>query len=739
MKEGRDPRDHLVAQKSGQDEDVKCGDQCFSGHRGVELLQLLNSSSTHRLYKIISLQILPAWVMTHPFKISFVRSTRNTLAPLSQKCSTNADIVKGKMAKRILQTLVSSQKTKKLLSNSEIAQYLNKDWHQIEKIVSDLESSRLLRRLEAEDGYKYELVHEYLVNQIWQWLSEEEAKVKEVQELIELETRNWAKYGSLISTGKLEEIYKYWKQLVLSQPALELLFRSSVVFSYLKQWNEIAEGMGNKVIPLYLGLLNDWSFDVVRLAAIALKKLEVIELDHALTKIDQYTAAKVYQAFRQLEAGRPPEDFIEEVSDPGWEEKSLWNMSQIVGIDFGTTSSAIAALRNGEPVIIPNWEGSKFTPSVVAFTHHGEIVVETPAALQAATNPERTIFSIKRRLGTDWKVNIDGITYTAEDIASFIFKSLKQDAESYMERSVPQAVLGVPAYFNSKQRQALTAAAQKAGFEILRLVAEPTAAALAYGLDQTYNRSVAVYDLGGGTFDISLLRLGDGVFEVVAVNGNTTLGGDDFDERIVKYLSGKFQEQYRIDLSQDRVAKTRLKEAAERAKIALSGLETVNIYIPYIYADGRGIKHLDIDLNRSKFEELTGDLVEETLRCCRQAINDADWNVNKPPWDWNSKTDELVLVGLSTKIPLIRQSVSSLFRKEPRRGVDPDEAVALGVAIQAGVLTGEIRDTLLLDATSQSLGIETSGGNFTPLSGVTPSFRARRVRSFQHPVIISIA
>lgn len=612
------------------------------------------------------------------------------------------------MAKRILQTLVSSQKTKKLLSSSEIAQYLNKDWHQIEKIVSDLENSRLLRRLEAEDGYKYELVHEYLVNQVWQWLSEEEAKVKEVQELIEIETRNWAKYRSPMTAGKLEEIYKYWNQLVLSQPALELLFRSSVAFNYLKQWNEIAEDMGNKVIPLYLGLLNDRSFDVVRLAAIALKNLEITkELDHALTKIDQYTAAKVHQAFRQLEAGRPPEDFIEEVSDPQWKEKSLWNMSQIVGIDFGTTSSAIAALRNGKPVIIPNREGSKFTPSVIAFTHHGEIVVGAPAALQAATNPERTIFSIKRRLGTDWKVDIDGITYTAVDIASFIFKSLKQDAESYMERSVPQAVLAVPAYFNNKQRQALSAAAQKAGLEILRTVAEPTAAALAYGLDLKYDQRVAVYDLGGGTFDVSLLELGDGVFEVMAVNGNTLLGGDDFDERIVNYLINNFQEQHHIDLSLDKVAKIRLKEAAERAKIALSGLETVNIYVPYIYADERGIKHLDVDLNRSKFEELTNHLVEETIRCCSKVLLDAGVREHD--------INELVLVGLSTKIPSVRQSISNFFKKEPKRGVDPDEAVALGVAIEAGVLTGDVKDMLLLDVTPFSIGIETLGGVFTRL------------------------
>jgi molecular chaperone DnaK len=625
-------------------------------------------------------------------------------------------------ARRVMQALVSSQKTKKLLSGSEIAQYLGQEWFQVEKIVSDLENYRLLRRMETEDDYKYELVHEYLVNQVWQWLSEEDAKVKEIQELIEIETRYWPKYRTPISKEKLKAIYEHWNQLVLDQPELELLCRSSVTFGYLKQWNEVAESLGDKLVPLYLGLLNDRNFDVVRLAAIALKKLEVIELDHALSTIDQYTAAKVHQAFRQLEAGRPSDDFIEEVSDPGWKEKSLWNMSLVVGIDFGTTSSAIAALRNGKPVIIPNREGSKFTPSVVAFTHHGEIVVGAPAALQAATNPERTIFSIKRRLGTDWKIDIDGITYTEVDIASFIFKSLKQDAESYMERSVPQAVLAVPAYFNSKQRQALSAAAQKAGFVVVRMVAEPTAAALAYGLDLTYDQRIAVYDLGGGTFDISLLELGDGVFEVKAVNGNTLLGGDDFDERIMSYLINNFQDQYHIDLSLDKGAKIRLKEAAERAKIALSGLETVNIYVPYIYADERGVKHLDFDLNRSKFEELTNDLVEETIGCCNHAIADSYIQVQD--------INELILVGLSTKIPSIRQSVSSFFKKEPIRGVDPDEAVALGVAIEAGVLTGDVRNVLLLDVIPFSIGIETLGGVFTRLIERNTTIPTQRARVF---------
>jgi len=612
-------------------------------------------------------------------------------------------------ARRILQALVSSSKTKNLLSGPEIARYLHIEWHQIENVASELENYRLLRRVETEEGHKYELVHEYIVDQVWQWLSEQEAKVKEAQELLEIETRYWPKYGTPISAQKLDAIYKCWDQLVLGEPGLELLFRSSMTFGRLREWNEVAESLGNKLVPLYLGLLQDKDLGVVCLATTALAKLGAAdELDRALTRVKPYIQTHARRALRQLEEGRPAGDFEAEISGPEeWKEKSLWNVSSVAGIDFGTTSSAIAVVRNEKPMIIPNKEGSKFTPSVVAFTDDGEIVVGTPAVLQAATNPDRTVFSIKRQLGTDWKIAFEDTTYTAVDIAALIFKSLKQDAESYLEREVSQAVVSVPAYFNIEQRRALQDAAQKAGFEVLRMVAEPTAASLAYGWGQTYLRTVAVYDLGGGTFDISLLGLEIGVFEVKAVSGNTSLGGDDFDDRIVDYLIEEFQKRHSIDLSSDSAARVRLKEAAERAKIALSGLETVNVYVPYIYADAGGVKHLDVDLTRSKFNALTDDLVEETIKRCRQALEDARMKT--------SEVDELVLVGLSTKIPLVRQSVSKLFGKEPRRGVDPDEAVALGAAIQAGVLSGEVTEVLLLDVMPLTLSIETLGGVATPL------------------------
>lgn len=637
------------------------------------------------------------------------------------------------VARRILQALVSSRKTKELLAGLEIARYLNLKWEQIKQVVSKLEDYRILRKVETEEGHKYELVHEYIVDQVWEWFSEQEARIKEVQELIVTETRYWPKYRTPIGAQKLDAIYEYWNQLILGDLEFELLFRSSIAFGRLRQWNEATESLGDKLIPLYLKLLQDSDLEVIRLATITLARLGAIdELDRVLTHIDWYKQTYARRALRQLEEGRSTEDFAAEISDSKWKEKSLWNVSSVLGIDFGTTSSAIAVMRNEKPTIIPNREGAKFTPSVVAFTNQGEVVVGTPAVLQAATNPERTIFSIKRHLGTDWKIIIDGITYTAVDIAALIFKSLKQDAESYLGKSVSQALVTVPAYFRTQQRYAVRAAAQKAGFETLRMIAEPTAAALAYGLDAQYDRTVAVYDLGGGTFDISLLDLGDRVFEVRAVNGDTSLGGDDFDEKIVNYLIETFRKQHLIDLSSDTVARVRLKEAAERAKVTLSGLETTNIYIPYIYADKNGVKHLDINLDRSKFKELTSELVQKTIACCEKSLIDAKVASRKDDlFIFHPKDDfELVLVGLSTKIPLIKQSVTNLFGVEPRRGVDPDEAVALGAAIQAGVFDAHIRDLLLLDVIPFTLSIETLGRVATPIIERNTTIPTKRSQIF---------
>ena len=629
-----------------------------------------------------------------------------------------------KVAQQILQALVSSRKSKKILSEADIARSLNSEWKQIEKIVSTLEDYRLIRKVETDEGYRYELVHEYLVQQVWQWLSEEDAKVKEVQEILDTETMYWPKYRSPISRQKLDVIYDCWNSLVLGEEHLELLFRSSVAFGYVKQWNQTAGKLSEELIPLYIKLLSDEDIEVVRLASLALAKLGAMEkLNQALTSVDGYRQSYARKALRQLEEGRSDEDFAAELSGQEWSEKSLWNTSSIVGIDFGTTASAIAVIRNNKPIIIPNKEGSKFTPSIVSITDNGEVVVGTPAALQAATNPDRTVFSVKRQLGTDWKVSFGTKIYTAVDIVSFILMSLKQEAESYLEREVSKAVIGVPAYFNNTQRQALLQAAQRAGLEVFRLIAEPTAASLAYGLNTKYDELVAVYDLGGGTFDISLLELGEGVAEVKAVNGDTNLGGNDFDARIINYLIEVFREKHGIDLSSDKVARIRLKEEAERAKIALSGFEKVNIYIPYIYADKQGIKHLDAELSRSKFEELTKDLVEKTLSCCKAAVTDAGLTNQL-------QNVELVLVGLSTKIPLVRDSISNFFKKEPRRGVDPDEAVALGLAIEAGVLSGMVTDQLLLDVNPLSLGIETLGGVFTTFIPRNSTLPTRKTEIF---------
>jgi molecular chaperone DnaK len=641
------------------------------------------------------------------------------------------------IARRILQALVSARKTRELLSGAELARQLGMDWPQIEPIVADLENYRLLRKVEAEEGYKYELVHEHIVQQVWSWLSEQEARVKEVQELVDSETRLWPKYRTPISDQKLDAIYGCWKSLILDEIHLELLFRSSIALGRLREWNEVSDGLGQKLFPLYSRLLQDPDAKVVRLAALALAKQGDTEaLERAVTQVEPSTQSYIRRALRQIEEQRSVEEVQAEVSSSaGWKERLLWNASSVVGIDFGTTTSAIAVSRNESPMIIPNKEGSKFTPSVVAFTDKGEIVVGTAAALQAATNPDRTVFSTKRQLGTDWTIRVGSTTYTAVDVASLIFKSLKQDAESYLEREVRQAVVAVPAYFSNTQRRALRSAAEAAGFEVVRMIAEPTAAAMAYGLGEQYDREIAVYDLGGGTFDISILGLGSSVFEVLAVNGNTTLGGDDFDDRIVGYLIDEFRKQHGIDLSVDRVAGVRLKEAAERAKIALSGLDTINIYVPYIYADANGIKHLDVDLDRATFEGLTRDLVKETIRCCELAVQDARVILDDAKRGrvnlWGVQTEfHLVLVGLSTKIPAIRQAVTALFGVEPRRGVDPDEAVALGAAIQGGVLGGVNRDTLLLDAIPLTLGLETLGGIATPIIERNTSIPSRKSQIF---------
>ncbi len=406
------------------------------------------------------------------------------------------------------------------------------------------------------------------------------------------------------------------------------------------------------------------------------------------------------------------------------------NISSIVGIDFGTNASAVAVIKGRKPFIIRNQRGEKFTPSVVAFSQKGEVVIGTPAVAQAASNPDRTIFSIKTKLGTDWHIDIDSKVYTSIDIAALIFQNLKEDAESYLDRPVIQAVITVPAYFNTRQRQALTDAASKTGLEIFRLVAEPTAASLAYNVRD--RQIVAVCDLGGGTFDVSIIGhslVGEGerhgpVYEVDAVNGDPQLGGDNIDERIVEYLMENFKEHHNIDLFSDKAAKIRLKQAAEQAKIALSELETVNIYVPYIYADQNGIKHISVDLTRSKFEELISDLINKIRDYCRYAIRDSS------SVDDVTQIDELILVGLSTKVPLIRQTLTEFFRKRSKPRIDPEEAIVLGAAVQAGVLSGNIKDTLLIDAIPLTLGVETLGGVSTPIIERNTTFPNKKIQFF---------
>ncbi|OPJ63842.1 molecular chaperone DnaK [Clostridium oryzae] len=398
-------------------------------------------------------------------------------------------------------------------------------------------------------------------------------------------------------------------------------------------------------------------------------------------------------------------------------------MGKVIGIDLGTTNSCVAVMEGGEPTVIANSEGARTTPSVVSFQANGERLVGQVAKRQAITNPDKTIISIKRHMGTGHKVNIDGKDYTPQEISAMILQKIKADAEAYLGETVTQAVITVPAYFNDSQRQATKDAGKIAGLEVLRIINEPTAASLAYGLDKTdSSHKILVYDLGGGTFDVSILELGDGVFEVKSTNGNTHLGGDDFDQKVMDYIADTFKQENGIDLRNDKMALQRLKEAAEKAKIELSASMQTNINLPFITADATGPKHIDMNFTRAKFNEITHDLVQATIEPIRKALEDAKLTMND--------VDKVILVGGSTRIPAVQEAVKQFTGKEPSKGVNPDECVAVGAAIQAGVLTGDVKDILLLDVTPLTLGIETMGGIATPLIERNTTIPTRKSQVF---------